>query len=86
MTYDILYSAKVRKQILKLERSQRERILKAIERIRIRPHSFVKKLVSTGLFALRVGDFRVIMEIDQNILYIFVIEIGHRKVIYKLKK
>lgn len=85
MIYELRYSAKARKQLLKLERSQQVRILKALERIRVRPYSFVMKLVSTGLFRLKVGKYRIIMDIDQNILYIFVIEIGHRKVIYKAK-
>ncbi len=86
MTYELRYSAKAKKQLLKLERSQQERILKALERIRERPHSFVQKVVSTGLSRLRVGDYRIIMEIYQNVLIILVIEVGHRKVIYRPKK
>ena len=86
MTYKLLYSQKVRKQILKLEKLQQERILKALERIRIRPRSFVTKLVSTGFFRFKVGDFRVIMDIDRIVISIYVIEIGRRNVIYRPKK
>lgn len=86
MTYELRYSAKAKKQLLKLERSQQERILKALERIRGRPHSFLQKVVSTGLSRLSVGDYRIIMEIYQNVLIILVIEVGHRKVIYTQKK
>jgi mRNA interferase RelE/StbE len=34
-------------------------------------------------FRLRVGDYRVLMDIDQGRLMILVIKVGHRKDIYK---
>ena len=36
----------------------------------------------TGLWSLRIGDYRAIYQIDNNQLLIFVIKIGHRKKIY----
>jgi mRNA interferase RelE/StbE len=37
----------------------------------------------SGLWRYRVGDFRLLCHIEDNELIILVIEIGHRKEIYK---
>jgi mRNA interferase RelE/StbE len=81
--YSVLISDKAKKQLKKLDRNIRERIIKTIKRSRIRPYSYVKKLVESPYYRLRVGDYRVIMDIKDNKLRILVIEIDHRKKIYK---
>jgi hypothetical protein len=45
MTYDIIFSDLAFKQLKKLDRGHQERIIKAMERIRIRPEAYVTKLV-----------------------------------------
>ena len=83
MTYEIKFSDKAFKQLKKLDKKIQERIIATLERIRIRPESYVTKLVGDPGFKLRVGDYRVIMDIDKGKLLILVIKIGHRKKIYK---
>ena len=83
MTYKILFSDIALKQLKKLERSMQERIISALERIRIRPEAHITKLVGDPGYRLRVGDFRVIMDIDKGKMLILIIKIGHRKKIYK---
>ena len=82
--YEILFSLKAKKQFLKLERSIQERMISALERIRIRPQEFVTKLVGDAGYKLRVGDYRIILDIDKNNLIILVIKVGHRKNIYNI--
>jgi mRNA interferase RelE/StbE len=81
--YDVEFSQAAEKQFFKLEKDVQQRIISALERIRIRPYPHVKKLVGSPYFRLRVGDYRVIMDINENKLIILVLEIGHRKNIYK---
>ena len=83
MSYGILFSEKALRQLEKLEKQVQQRIIAALERIRIRPEVFVTKLVGDPAFRLRVGDYRVIMDIDKGKLLILVIKVGHRKGIYK---
>lgn len=83
MTYEIIFSDKAYKQLKKLEVEIQERIIRVIERIRIRPESFVTKLVGDPGFRLRVEEYRVIIDIDKEKLLILVIKIGHRSRIYK---
>jgi len=81
--YEIIFSRKAKKQLFKLERTIQERIIFALERIRIRPEDYLTKLVGDPGYKLRIGDYRVIMDIDKTNLLILVIKIGHRKDIYK---
>jgi len=83
MSYEITFTDTSRKQFRKLEQDVQERIIKALKRIRIRPESFVKKLVGDPGYRLRVGDYRVILDIYKSELIILVIKIGHGKNIYK---
>ncbi len=83
MTYEIIFSYFADKQLDKLSTEIQKRIISTLKRSRIRPYSHVKKLVGSKYFRLRVGDYRVIMDIIDNELIIHVIELGHRKNIYK---
>ncbi len=83
MTYSIIITPTAQRQLEKLEKPIQERILNSLERIRQRPYSFVKKMTDSPNYKLRVGDYRVIMSIENNLLVIYVLEAGHRKNIYK---
>jgi len=84
LLYEIVFSLKAKKQLMKLERNIQERIISSLERIRIRPEAFIAKLVGDPGYKLRIGDYRVIMDIDKNNLIILVIKVGHRKNIYNI--
>lgn len=81
--YEIIFSQKAKKQLFRLEKNIQERIITALERIRIRPEAYITKLVGDPGFKLRIGNYRVIMDINNNNLLILVIKVGHRKDIYK---
>ena len=83
MTYEIIFSDNALTQLKKLEHSIQERIIKSLERIRIRPEAYITKLVGDPGYRLRVGDYRVIMDIDKETLHFLIIKIGHRRNIYQ---
>ncbi|MCD4765942.1 MAG: type II toxin-antitoxin system RelE/ParE family toxin [Methanosarcinales archaeon] len=83
MTYGIIFSDSALKQLKKLEKNVQERIISTLERIKIRPQAHVTKLVGDPGYRLRVGVYRVILDLDEGNLIILVIKIGHRKKIYK---
>lgn len=84
LLYEIIFSLKAKKQLMKLEGNIQERIISSLERIRIRPEAFITKLVGDPGYKLRIGDYRVIMDIDKNNLIILVIKVGNRKNIYNI--
>ena len=83
MTYEIIFSDKAFQQLKKLDRPVQERIIATLERIRIRPETHVTRLVGDPGYRLRVGVYRVSLDIDKGRLIILVLKVGHRKRIYK---
>jgi len=84
--YSILYSPGARRDLQKLPIDIAKRIVAAIKEIQDDPKAHVKKFKGSPkspLYSLRIGEYRVIMSIDGDKLIIFVIEVGHRSVIYR---
>ncbi len=82
MTYDIIFSDKAFRQLKKMEKNVQERIIAVLGRIKIRPEAYVTKLAGDPGYKMRVGDYRVIMDIDNKKLHISVLKVGHRKNVY----
>ena len=81
--YELIFSDISLKQLNKLEKNIQERIISTLERIRIRPESYLIRLVDDPGYKLRVGDYRVIIDLDKTKLIILVIKIVYRKNVYK---
>ena len=81
--YTLIYSEKADRQLGKMPSNIRERIIIALERLRIRPESCdIKKLVGMPGYRFRVGDYRIIFDREKERLLILIFEVGHRKNIY----
>jgi mRNA interferase RelE/StbE len=81
--YELQFTHYAQKQFLKLPQDIQKRIKGALERARILPQRHFERLVDDSAYKLRVGDYRIIAEIYADRLVIIVIEIGHRRNIYK---
>lgn len=81
--FEVKFTPVSQKQLEKLEKAVQERIVNCLERLRFSPEKHVKKLVGFDAYRLRVGDYRVILEIKKNEPTILIHKIGHRKNIYK---
>ncbi len=81
--YEVLIERSAQKQLQKIAAPNFNRIIKAIYDLgnNPRPPGY-KKLTGRNGFRIRIGDFRVIYLIEDNVLKVFVIEIGHRREIY----
>lgn len=80
--YGIEFSKGAEKEFYELGKDIQKRISGGLDRIKIRPHSHIKKLVGCPYFSFRVGDYRIILDIQRDKLIIFVVTLGHRKSIY----
>jgi len=81
--YELVYSPSAVKTLEKLDKQMRDRILMALERLRTRPESCdIKRLVGMIGYRFRVGDYRIIFDIEQEKLQILILKVGHRKNIY----
>ncbi|MBI1970051.1 type II toxin-antitoxin system RelE/ParE family toxin [Candidatus Woesearchaeota archaeon] len=80
--YEIVFSDTALKELKKLEKVIQERILVRLNRIRVRPEVYVKRLVGEPYYSMRIGDYRVILDIQRGKLIIMIVTLGHRKNIY----
>ena len=82
----IEYTETSRKQLTKLDKTMQKRILDYMDEVGNleNPRSRGKALVDNmrGLWRYRVGDYRVICEIQDSKIIIAELKIGHRKNIY----
>lgn len=87
MAWTINYSENAVKQLKKLNRSVAKKLLDYMDHKIINldePRKIGKALShnKSGLWRYRVGDYRIICQIKDEIVTILVLEIGHRKDIY----
>ncbi len=81
--YPVIWSPEAKTNLISLEREMVKRIITKTEEIKYSPYHFLDHLTDVGLWKLRVGDYRVLIEIDEKKKELHVLKIGHRKNIYK---
>ena len=82
--YEVDFDDKAIDFLEKLERPIRQRIYNKIISTKENPLRFFERLESRSDYKLRVGDYRVIADIDQSKRQIKVTLIGHRKNVYEM--
>jgi len=84
MRFQIIWSESASKAFRKLDRTVAKRIFKKVSQLGENPYHFdVTKIVGEPYFRLRVGDYRVVFDIQNDTLRILILKVGHRKNIYK---
>jgi mRNA interferase RelE/StbE len=84
MRFQIIWSDSAANELKKLDRSVSKRIFNKVSELCENPyHLDVIKMVGDPYFRLRVGHYRVIFDIQNDLLRILIIKAGHRKNIYR---
>ena len=84
MRYSLQIKRGAQKELEKIARPDRQRLIDAIDQLAENPH--VGKLLKgefSGLRRVRVGDYRLIYEINEGQVLILVLRVAHRKQIYR---
>jgi mRNA interferase RelE/StbE len=71
------------KKFCRLDRSVRDRIAKKLRNTAEDPRRFLTRLASVDAYRLRVGDYRVIVDVDWGHEMIHVLTLGHRNTVYR---
>lgn len=81
-TYSLIYTKRAFKDVKKLDRVAQKRLKKSLEKLVDNPLYHGEKLIKKelGEFRFRVGDYRVIYDIDKN--NIVILRVGHRREVY----
>jgi len=81
--YSIIFEKQVLDFINKLEKGLKERIWNKLQQCKEEPFRFLEHLEEIEGYKLRVGDYRLIIDIDNINKTIKVLKAGHRKNIYE---
>ncbi|MBN2769616.1 MAG: type II toxin-antitoxin system RelE/ParE family toxin [Spirochaetes bacterium] len=84
MKYTVFIERYAQKQILKLDKKVIPVIKSAIASLAENPRPYgYKKLKGEDAYRIRVSDYRIIYEINDDRIIVTVVSVGHRKDIYK---
>ena len=82
MAFSVFLHPKAAKALKRIEESIGLRIVERLRELRDRPERVGKRLKYSDFWSLRVGDYRVIYEVDRGKDQVVVLFIGHRKKVY----
>lgn len=84
MSYSISYVPSAAKALRKLDRVTARRLLREIGSLADdpRPPGCIQLKGGDGELRVRVGDYRIIYEVEDQKLIILVLRIGHRREVY----
>ena len=88
MTWKIKYLKSLQKEMRKIPQNEQQRIKEYLEKKILpsdNPRQFGKPLKGehSNFWRYRVGNYRIICEIEDVSITILVIRVGHRKAIYR---
>ena len=68
-----------------MPQGMQERVLRAIAKLALDPFSTpgVKALVDREGYRLRVGDYRVLYTLENDVLIVRVVDVAHRREVYR---
>lgn len=76
--YKLEFATSIRKDLKKINKKEVRKILTSIEKLAEEPRpTGSKKLSNEALYRIRIGNYRVIYEINDNRLVALVVKIGH---------
>lgn len=84
MAYEITILRSAQKQLAKIDRKQQTAIISSIQKLPKNPRpAGCKKLSGRPAWRIRVGTYRIIYEIKDTELVILIVDVGHRRDIYR---
>jgi len=80
MPFAVVWSDLALRQLKKLDRPVAKRIFEKVEELREDSPRLVRKLVNSPYYRLRVGDYRIIVDIERAALRVLVLKGGSSRI------
>jgi mRNA interferase RelE/StbE len=81
--YSIIFEKRALESLNKLDSQIKQRIWDKIQQCRENPFRYLKHLEEMPGFKLRVGDYRIIIDINISKNALIILKVGHRKNVYE---
>ena len=83
-SYKILFKQSVAKDLRGIPKKDVQRILKRIDRLADDPRpSGSEKLSGDGKYRIRQGNYRILYTIEDDIVTVVIVKVGHRRDVYR---
>ena len=83
--YKIEFKRSAVKEIKKIPSAELKRILSKVDSLAENPRPIDSvKLSSQEKYRVRCGNYRIVYKIEDQVLVVYVIKIGHRKDVYRI--
>lgn len=83
-TWSLEFETSAKKSLKGLDAALQQRIMSKLLKLKANPRSQgATKLSGSRYWRVRVGDYRIIYDIQDNVLIIVVVKIGHRRDVYR---
>jgi mRNA interferase RelE/StbE len=82
LRYQVFLDPRAAKFLSRLNETVRTRIKDGLRELQVSPETKGQRLAASAFWRVRIGDYRVIYEIDRNGKKIVVLYIGHRSTVY----
>jgi mRNA interferase RelE/StbE len=85
MLYRVEVKSSAQREIARLPKETRRRVLLAIANLsgEPRPDRARKIAGADDTYRIRVGDYRVVYQVADRVLIVFIVRVGHRKDVYR---
>ncbi len=85
MPYSIRFTPRAQRDFSALDKTVQQRLRRQIDRLRETPFppGVIKLHEVEPFYRIRVGDYRLIYQVEAHQLVIVVVKIGHRREVYR---
>ena len=85
--YKIVFTNRALKDLKKIDQDAQRKIAIKLKGYSKGPLKYARKLIHPiiGTYRFRIGDYRIIFDIDEKNRVIVILRIGHRRSIYRTK-
>ncbi|MCC6377100.1 MAG: type II toxin-antitoxin system RelE/ParE family toxin [Microbacteriaceae bacterium] len=85
MTFRVLITPAAERQLRKLDKPVAKRLLIFLREglDRENPRRQGKQLVGSSTWRYRVGDYRILATIEDEVVTVTIVDVGHRRAIYR---
>jgi len=83
--FSIRFKKSVRKDLRKIPKADVQRILQRIDALQDEPKPPQSEILSGDTkYRIRQGNYRILYEVDEDVLTVCVVKVGHRKDVYRM--
>lgn len=83
MPFQVEFSQLAADNFEKLAEDIQDRLARNLRQVAERPRRFLTRLRGVDAFKIRVGDYRILVDVDWKRQTIYVLTLGHRRTMYR---